>query len=73
MEITNVEPIVLESAVGTVSMPEGKANFDATVRPVLVRIETNAGIVGLGESYLDDSTGQKAGFVRKESKRSRTT
>jgi L-alanine-DL-glutamate epimerase-like enolase superfamily enzyme len=63
MKITNVEPIVLESAVGAVSMPGGKADFDATVRPVLVRVETDAGIVGLGESYLDDPTGQKAEFV----------
>lgn len=65
MEITAVEPIVLESAVGTVSMPGGKAAFDATVRPVLVRVETDEGIVGLGESYLDDPTGEKAEFVAK--------
>ncbi|MFB6141192.1 MAG: mandelate racemase/muconate lactonizing enzyme family protein [Halosimplex sp.] len=63
MEITAVEPIVLESAVGTISLPGGKTDFDATVRPVLVRVETDEGIVGLGESYLDDPTGEKAKFV----------
>jgi len=65
MEITDVEPIVLESAVGIVSLPGGKADFDATVRPVLVRVHTDDGIVGLGESYLDDPTGEKAEFVAK--------
>lgn len=60
MEITTVEPIALESAVGTVSLQGGETAFDATVRPVLVRIETDTGIVGLGETYLDDPTGDKA-------------
>ncbi|MFB6135909.1 MAG: mandelate racemase/muconate lactonizing enzyme family protein [Halobacteriaceae archaeon] len=63
MEITRLEPIVLESAVGTVSLPGGKADFDATVRPVLVRVHTDEGVVGLGETYLDDPTGDKAAFV----------
>ncbi|MFB6150670.1 MAG: mandelate racemase/muconate lactonizing enzyme family protein [Haloarculaceae archaeon] len=65
MEITDVEPVVLESAVGTVSLPGGKADFDATVRPVLVRVHTDEGILGLGETYLDDPTGDKAAFVAK--------
>lgn len=60
MEITEVEPIPLESAVGTVSMQGGKAAFEATVRPVLVRVHTDAGHIGLGETYLDDPTGDKA-------------
>ena len=63
MEITDVEPIVLESAVDTVSLHGGRADFDATVRPVLVKIHTDSEIVGLGESYLDDPTGDKAKFV----------
>jgi len=63
MEITGVEPIPLESAVGTFSFAGGRSEFDATVRPVLVRVETDTGHVGLGESYLDDPTGEKAKFV----------
>ena len=65
MEVTEVEPIPLESAVGTVSLPGGNADFDATVRPVLVRVHTDEGVVGLGETYLDDPTGDKAAFVAK--------
>ena len=60
MEIERVEPIVLESAIGTVSMQGGKAAFDATVTPVVARVHTNEGIVGLGETYLDDPAGHKA-------------
>ena len=60
MEIQRIEPIVLESAVGTVSLPGGKADFDATVTPVVARVETTDGTIGLGETYLDDPTGQKA-------------
>lgn len=63
MEITDVESIPLESAVGTVSLPGGNAAFDATVRPVLVKVHTDEGFVGLGETYLDDPTGDKAKFV----------
>lgn len=63
MQITDVEAIPLESAVGTVSLPGGNADFDATVRPVLVRVETDEGVTGLGETYLDDPTGEKAAFV----------
>ena len=60
MNIETVEPIVLESAIGTVSMPGGKSAFDATVTPVVVRVHTDDGIVGLGETYLDDPSGHKA-------------
>lgn len=60
MIIERVEPIVLESAIGTVSMPGGKAAFDATVTPVVVKVHTDEGIVGIGETYLDDPSGHKA-------------
>jgi len=60
MRIERVEPIVLESAVGTVSMQGGKAAFDATVTPVVAKVHTDADIVGLGETYLDDPSGFKA-------------
>ncbi|WP_114579531.1 mandelate racemase/muconate lactonizing enzyme family protein [Saliphagus sp. LR7] len=60
MQIEQVEPVVLESAIGTVSMPGGKSAFDATVTPVVVKVHTDEGIVGLGETYLDDPSGHKA-------------
>lgn len=60
MLIEKIEPIVLESAIGTVSMPGGKAAFDATVTPVVAKVHTDEGIVGLGETYLDDPSGHKA-------------
>jgi len=60
MQIEKVEPIVLESAIGTVSLPGGKNAFDATVTPVVTRVYTDEGIVGLGETYLDDPSGHKA-------------
>lgn len=60
MQIERIEPIVLESAVGTVSLPGGKDSFDATVTPVVARVHTDEGVVGLGETYLDDPSGHKA-------------
>jgi L-alanine-DL-glutamate epimerase-like enolase superfamily enzyme len=60
MQIERIEPIVLESAVGTVTMQGGKESFDATVTPVVARVHTDDGIVGLGETYLDDPSGHKA-------------
>lgn len=60
MQIEKVEPIVLESAIGTVSMPGGKSAFEATVTPVVAKVHTDEGIIGLGETYLDDPSGHKA-------------
>jgi L-alanine-DL-glutamate epimerase-like enolase superfamily enzyme len=60
MKIEKVEPIVLESAVGSVSLQGGKAAFDATVTPVVAKVHTDEGITGLGETYLDDPSGFKA-------------
>ena len=60
MQIERIEPIVLESAVGTVSMPGGKASFEATVTPVVAKVHTDDGRIGLGETYLDDPSGRKA-------------
>jgi len=57
MEVTEIEPIHLESAIGTVSIPGGKSDFDTTVRPVLVKIHTDSGITGIGETFLDDPSG----------------
>ena len=63
MQVAEVEALPLESAVGTVSLEGGHTSFEATVRPVLVRVRTEDGLVGLGETYLDDPTGEKASFV----------
>lgn len=60
MRIEKVEPIVLASAIGTVSMPGGKNEFEATVTPVVATVYTDEGIVGIGETYLDDPSGYKA-------------
>lgn len=60
MKIEKIEPIVLESAIGTVSMPGGKSAFEATVTPVVAKVHTDEGILGIGETYLDDPSGHKA-------------
>ena len=46
MEVTEIGPIVPESAIGIVSIPGGKSDFDTTVRPVLVKVHTDKGITG---------------------------
>jgi L-alanine-DL-glutamate epimerase-like enolase superfamily enzyme len=63
MEITNVESIVLESAVGTLPMHGGMTEFQATARPIIVRIETDRGISGVGETYLDEPDDNMAAAV----------
>ncbi|MFC4440387.1 MULTISPECIES: mandelate racemase/muconate lactonizing enzyme family protein [Natrialbaceae] len=60
MQIEHVEPIVLESAIDTVALQSGRTSFDATVTPVVVKVHTDEGITGLGETYLDDPVGLKA-------------
>jgi L-alanine-DL-glutamate epimerase-like enolase superfamily enzyme len=60
MEVTEIEPIVLESAIGTVSIPGGKSDFETTVRPVLVKVHTDEGITGIGETFLDDPSGDSS-------------
>lgn len=60
MEVTEIEPIALESAIGTVSIPGGKSDFDTTVQPVLVKVHTDGGITGIGETFLDDPSGDSA-------------
>ena len=65
MHIADIEPIVLESSIGTVSLPGGKDTFDATVTPVVAKVITDDGRVGLGETYLDDPSRHKARTVAK--------
>jgi L-alanine-DL-glutamate epimerase-like enolase superfamily enzyme len=63
VQITDVEPIVLESAIGTVSIPGGSTEFETTVSPVLVRVHTDEGIWGVGETYVDDPSGDTSRSV----------
>lgn len=64
MEITKVEPIVLESSVGTIPLAGGKGGaFDATVTPIIARIHTDEGVVGIGETFVEDPSLEKASWV----------
>lgn len=52
MEITNVEPIVVGSATdGKASVPADQGDRTVEVSSVLVKMETDEGITGLGESF----------------------
>lgn len=64
MEVTEVESIVLESAVGTIPLSGGKGgSFDATVTPIIARIHTDDGIVGIGETFIEDPSAEKSKWV----------
>lgn len=64
MRITDVESIVLESTIDTISIAGGKGgNFNATVTPIIARIETDEGIVGIGETFVEDPSNEKAKSV----------
>lgn len=51
MEITNVEAIVLGSAVDAASLPAQVGDRELEISSVIVEIETDAGITGYGESF----------------------
>lgn len=63
MEVTDVEAIVLESAIGSVPLVSGMVERPVTVRPVIVRVTTDEGITGIGESFVGDPSGEEARFV----------
>ena len=63
MEITEVEPIRLERALGTITRRGGSVDQNITVTPVVVKIKTDAGITGIGESFVFDPTGEEAKFL----------
>lgn len=63
MEITRVEPIPLESPVDTIQMKTGEREQSVAVLPVLVKVHTDAGIIGLGETLTYDPSGEEAEFV----------
>lgn len=63
MEITKVEPIRLERALDTITRRGGTSEQNITVTPVVVKIHTDEGITGIGESFVFDPTGEEAKFL----------
>ncbi len=63
MEVTEVDPIPLESPVDTVQMKTGDREQAVAVLPVLVQVHTDAGITGFGETLTYDPTGEEAEFT----------
>ena len=51
MEITDVETILLESPVDTATLPADVGNRDIEISSVIVRVHTDEGVTGLGESF----------------------
>lgn len=51
MEITKVETFVLEGDIESASLPAETGSLEVEVTSVLVRVHTDAGIIGIGESF----------------------
>lgn len=51
MEITDVETILLESPVDTATLPADVGNRDIEISSVIVRVHTDEGVTGIGESF----------------------
>lgn len=63
MEVTEVEAVPLASPVESTAMQFGAAERDVAVCPVVVRVHTDAGPVGLGETLTYDPGGDEARYV----------
>ena len=63
MHVTDVEAIPLESPVDTVRMKTGETEQTIGVSPVVVKVHTDAGITGLGETLTYDPTGGDAVYA----------
>ena len=63
MEITDVEAIPMESPVDAVQMKTGRSEQSIGVLPVLVKVHTDEGVTGLGETLTYDPTGEQAKYV----------
>jgi len=63
MQVTDVEAIPLESPVDTVQMKTGETEQTIGVSPVVVKVHTDAGITGLGETLTYDPTGRDAVYA----------
>ncbi|WP_338737805.1 mandelate racemase/muconate lactonizing enzyme family protein [Haloplanus salilacus] len=63
MRVTDVEAIPMESAVDSVQMKLGETDQTVGVSPVVVKVHTDTGITGLGETLTYDPTGRDAAFA----------
>ncbi|MFB6281705.1 MAG: mandelate racemase/muconate lactonizing enzyme family protein [Haloferacaceae archaeon] len=63
MRVTGVESIPMETAIDTVTRKGGSSAQTITVNPVMARVETDAGITGVGESFVFDPEGSEARMV----------
>lgn len=63
MEVTEVEAIPLESPVDSVQMKLGEGEQSVGVLPVIVKVHTDEGITGIGETQTYDPTGEEAKFT----------
>lgn len=63
MEITDVEAIPLESPVDTVEMKTGNRDQSIGVLPVIVKVHTDTGITGIGETLTYDPAGEEAKYA----------
>lgn len=63
MQITEVEAIPLESPVSSFQMRAGVRDQAVAVLPVVVRVHTDAGLTGLGETLTYDPSGGDARFT----------
>src|SRR6056297_3407838 len=63
MQVTDVEAIPLESPVDAVQMKTGETEQTIGVSPVVVKVHTDAGITGLGETLTYDPTGRDAVYA----------
>ena len=63
MQVTDVEAIPMESPVESVQMKLGETEQTVGVAPVVVKVHTDSGITGLGETLTYDPAGRDAVVV----------
>ncbi|MFB6159572.1 MAG: mandelate racemase/muconate lactonizing enzyme family protein [Haloferacaceae archaeon] len=63
MRVTDVEAIPMETAIDTVTRQGGSSAQTITVNPVMARVETDAGLTGVGETFVFDPEGSEARMV----------
>jgi D-galactarolactone cycloisomerase len=51
MEITDVETVIVESPVGAASLPAEVGDRSVDISSVIVRLHTDEGVTGIGESF----------------------
>lgn len=63
MQITDIEAVPLESSVDAIEMKTGEKEQSIAVLPVIVKIHTDADVIGFGETLTYDPTGEEATFT----------